>query len=503
MDGHRQNKSRTIWIWNKQIQHFIFNLYISGLVLNKPKRKFAFIIIGHVCQSNNSNKLNLMEMDQQHQYSSESPGGALEHGDHIDSPENSGGAIATPNQFLLGSEESAMNAAPTVGLTGPSATDLQTSQHAPITGMAGTHVGTYQTNQNLTQSSPQSYSAGGETVATFWGAQDGVNTETQYSPSRASAEDLTRMSGPGLANYLEQLRLPVESIGIVLNNCSDGQEWINLINEASGPGMDSGRAFMQTELKITSMITIVKLIADVKRALVWEASALEDKEHRKAIERQRLTRNIHNEAQTTQPDPGERARAGETPRVYHAPKLPEYDPRADQGAGADALQMFGKSLSGWIEGYDSEMADMITTVLERAGTESVDTLINRMTEKSRKLDTQLGAHLFSTASTETQKEMFEDKSRKFEGRTNCLVLLSVWLDHVDSNSKKRIARKLSEWLQRKPTEDPARLHDDLNQLKRDMGGMSRMGAWTRNDQIFASLIESTIPSPSSAKTRNS
>ncbi len=71
-------------------------------------------------------------------------------------------------------------------------------------------------------------------------------------------------------------------------------------------------------------------------------------------------------------------------------------------------------------------------------------------------------------------------------------MLSAWLDHVDSNSKKRIARKLSEWLLRKPTEDPSKLHEDLNQLKLDMGGMSRMGAWTKDDQIFSSLIEGAI-----------
>ena len=92
-----------------------------------------------------------MDMFNEQQDAANSPGGVAPSGDqHTDSPENSGGGESTPIQFLLGSEESAMNASQSVGPTGPSATDLQPN-----------NPGVNPNNQNTTQGSPSSYSAGG------------------------------------------------------------------------------------------------------------------------------------------------------------------------------------------------------------------------------------------------------------------------------------------------------------------------------------------------------
>ena len=100
--------------------------------------------------------------------------------------------------------------------------------------------------------------------------------------------------------------------------------------------------------------------------------------------------------------------------------------------------------------------------------------------------------MFSTAPKDVQRELYEDSARKLNGRTSSLVILSTWLDHVDGNSKKRIGAKLATWLTRTPTKRACDLHADLNALKRDMGGMSRIGFWTENDEMFSSLVESAL-----------
>ncbi len=50
------------------------------------------------------------------------------------------------------------------------------------------------------------------------------------------------------------------------------------------------------------------------------------------------------------------------------------------------------------------------------------------------------------------------------------------MNNVDGNSKERSATKRKEWLSSKPTAHASDLHADLNTLKRDMGGMVRLGA---------------------------
>ncbi len=346
-------------------------------------------------------------MSQAHQtFTGESPEAPPVTGDQTDSPEFTDSDMEFTNPFLLGSGESAMNASNTVGPTGPSATDLQGSP-PETTGpdTATINTGTSPMNPNANAQFPQSYNAGGEADATFWETKIVTEAELRTTPTRASADELSRMSGRGLALYLESLHVQPRSIGLVIEICSDGQEWINLINEAAAGGNAGGLAFLQYELQITSNLTNMKLLSDVRRAVQWEISALQERQHQRIIETKEADRCISPKLSQNQAEPTrERKHSGDQPRVHYAPKLPEYDPRADQGAGADALQMFGKSLSGWIEGFDSEMAFMVTTVLERVDRGKLELILTNLSEKSQRLDTQLGAHLFSTASVQIQGE---------------------------------------------------------------------------------------------------
>jgi hypothetical protein len=266
------------------------------------------------------------------------------------------------------------------------------------------------------------------------------------------------------------------------------------MREVNDGGPEAANAFMRDELKINCTLTRVKLLADIKCAANHENNMLQERAHQRALEAHRAANTTYAPTVDRDDDSTDKSkdRQGQTPRVHYAPKIPEYDAVKDLNTGADTFQVFGKALGSWIEGFDTKFAQAIDIVMNRTGNSTIEEIIESLDKHSRLLDTQLGAHLFSTAPKDVQRELYEDSARKLNGRTSSLVILSTWLDHVDGNSKKRIGAKLTTWLTRTPTKRACDLHADLNALKRDMGGMSRIGFWTENDEMFSSLVESAL-----------
>ena len=281
-----------------------------------------------------------------------------------------------------------------------------------------------------------------------------------------------------------------------------GREWVDLVQESILQGPQASTSFLSSDLKIDSALVRNKILADVRSALVWEQNAIrelaEERSYAESLSNAAAKERQKYETSLTvlqgNPPGGspEFEHRKPTARIDHAPKLPAYTSTTDRSAAADDFQVYGKSLSGWIEVYDSSLSLAITQILERNVPGTIDALVQGLSEESRKLDTALGAQIFSTAPPDTKREMLEDTSRKFRGRTSALVTLATWLNHVDGNSKKRVHKKLTEWLQRAPTAEPWQLHDDLNQFKRDMGGMCRMGAWEKDNEMSSSMIEGAL-----------
>ena len=180
------------------------------------------------------------------------------------------------------------------------------------------------------------------------------------------------------------------------------------------------------------------------------------------------------------------------PKIYHAPKLPEYTIKSDNSSkGADELQVFGKVFAAYFETYCPEYSTAILNVLNRTGNLDVTERMTGLSEKMLQLDIECGTHLFTSGPESVKSELFDAESRSHQGKSSGIKLLQSWIDYVDSNSKARISKRLSEWLTREPTQSSWQLHDDTKQLKKDMGSMERMGAWGA-DTIFKNLAESAI-----------
>ncbi len=110
------------------------------------------------------------------------------------------------------------------------------------------------------------------------------------SPERSPAEDLSRLTGDGLIDYLEQLGVAPASIQIILNTCQDGLEWTNLIREVTAGGTTATQEFLRDELKIQSRLTRSKLTADVRCAVNLEERTQEDRAHQRGLESHRAAR---------------------------------------------------------------------------------------------------------------------------------------------------------------------------------------------------------------------
>jgi hypothetical protein len=330
--------------------------------------------------------------------------------------------------------------------------------------------------------------------ASPWYAKPATGTTYEMTPIRASAEELTRLTGSGLIEYFEALHITHEAITLIINICQDGQEWTQLMREVNDSGPEAATRFLIEELKITSTLARVKLMADIKYAVELDCNLIQEREHQRTLETHRAANTTYSPTVDLEEESehGESEYRGPTARVHYAPKIPAYHNVTDLNTGADTFQVFGKALGSWIEGYDPDLAQAIEDVMNRTCPETLEETIDSLKRTSRLLDTQLGSHLFSTAPSDVQKELYEDSARKLNGKTSSLVILSTWLDHVDGNSKKRIGNKLTTWLTRAPTKKACDLHADLNELKRDMGGMTRVGFWTKNDAIFSSLVESAL-----------
>jgi hypothetical protein len=189
---------------------------------------------------------------------------------------------------------------------------------------------------------------------------------------------------------------------IIANACQDGQEWTQLISEAGITGPGAANIFMRVELRIQRALTRVKFIADVKRAASQGQDFLTEREHQRGLETHRAANTAYSPTVEYDPDSPEpkgspKGRPGPTARVHYAPKIPDYDPVKHLSSGADTFQVFGKALSSWIEGYEPQLAEAIDAILNRTGHDTLEGIIDALTKPARALDTQLGAHLFSTA----------------------------------------------------------------------------------------------------------
>ena len=227
------------------------------------------------------------------------------------------------------------------------------------------------------------------------------------TPERASAEGLTQLTGRGLIEYLQVLHVNHEAIEIIIQTCQDGQEWTQLVFEVSDScGPEAANTFLQEELKIDNGLTRVKLLVDVKCAVNQDRATLLERDHQRALETHRAANTTYSPTVERNPDGSPKQHdhersGGQSARVHYAPKIPDYDPIRDLVSGADTFQVFGKSLSSWIEGFEPTLAQAIDDTVGRVGLDTMEGMQDSLTLKARTLDTQLGAHLFSTASKDT------------------------------------------------------------------------------------------------------
>ena len=186
-------------------------------------------------------------------------------------------------------------------------------------------------------------------------------------------------------------------------------------------GTTATQEFLRDELKIQSRLTRSKLTADVKCAINLEERTQEDRAHQRELESHRAARQNYSPTvelttsnrEEAEGSPAARDHHGSRVRVHFAPKLPSYDPSTDQSSGADTFQILGKSLGGWVEGHDTDLAEAVARVMDRVDRHELEGMIQDLPEQAIQLDTSLGAHLFSTADQAAQTELYEDDSRKF------------------------------------------------------------------------------------------
>ena len=142
-----------------------------------------------------------------------------------DSPEASPpliGEALEASQILLGSEEIAIDAPSSIGASLACPIDLQPESNAQD-GTATDPTAAAQTADAPPLHEDHGSPPGGEPHVELPPATYATGHYTR-SPERSPAEDLSRLTGDGLIDYLEQLGVEPPSIQIILNTCQDGLE---------------------------------------------------------------------------------------------------------------------------------------------------------------------------------------------------------------------------------------------------------------------------------------
>jgi hypothetical protein len=334
------------------------------------------------------------------------------------------------------------------------------------------------------------------------GQSSGAST-SPGSP-RGEQELIFVLNEQQLGSYLIQRGLTEESISVIVNQDLTGEAWMHIVQATAEEGTVQLSELWE-EIGVKSRMTRSRLTSDAivgfqewkfqqELAQSGQVRSAHNSEDFTVKGTERTKVNDLEKGTTAVADLEASPKTRYFPKVHYAPKLPQYDVARDMETGVDTFQVYGKTLHAWVEPFAGALAESIKLIMDRVSLEDLTIKYTGLLPADIQLDTELGGHIFSTASKSAQTELFEDSKREFEGkgRTSALKILWTWMELVDSNSKSRMSAALARWNARKPTNKAQDLHNDLIQFKKDMGTMSRLGMGGNHDPVFAGLIEQAL-----------
>jgi hypothetical protein len=182
-------------------------------------------------------------------------------------------------------------------------------------------------------------------------------------------------------------------------------------------------------------------------------------------------------------------------RIHFSPKIPaESVVENNEGIidAIEALQLFGIGMSTWMEAHDPALAKAITEVMDRVTEAQMEGLIEKFSPATKKIDIELGGHLYSSSPNECQLELHDAQKRKHRGHTSGLKIIWQWMELVDEDSKTRMAFTMEKWQKRAPTEHAGDLYADVQSFKRELGTMTRLRLGNFSDGCFPKLVEQAM-----------
>ena len=322
------------------------------------------------------------------------------------------------------------------------------------------------------------------------------------------------MDSEELCEHLASLGLPEDAIDMIHGMNLDGASWPVLVLETAAEGAEA-LAELWSELRINSRMIKSSILTQARLSMI-ESERGHLKKYRGAFsEFQDPTGSSEDpEVKTNGESDKENSSAGQDqgggekpressdhtlpsgfPKVHHAPKFPACKSREESGESVSRLQVFGRVLSAWAEPYAPKLASALDRLMERLTEVELTEAVGALSSFERRIDVELGGHLYATAPEVIQRELHDAEKRQLDGRSSALRMIWSWMLIVDDNSQLRITQALTQWLNRKPTQHAADLYEDVQKFKLELDTMCRLGMGShssKGEPVFLKLMEQAV-----------
>ena len=229
---------------------------------------------------------------------------------------------------------------------------------------------------------------------------------------------LSSLQAEELCSYLKRCGLVEAAIENVRAMDITGSQWASMVNDTAEQSFETIEE-LWNEIGIIPRIMRSRLLTDA-RASVHAEGRFEELEL--ISESERKTRAM---AERLEFLTGEKSKSGKSKefadetsdksstikaRIHFSPKIPaESVVENNEGIidAIEALQLFGIGMSTWMEAHDPALAKAITEVMDRVTEAQMEGLIEKFSPATKKIDIELGGHLYSSSPNECQLELHD------------------------------------------------------------------------------------------------